>query len=157
MKAALAAFGLIAALTSGQAASAACTPGGIDLRSPAGTAHFSVEIADTGAERAKGLMFRDSMSTMAGMLFVYDAPRPVSFWMKNTLIPLDMIFVDPTGTVTRVHENAIPGDLNPVDGGAGVQYVLEINGGIARKLGIAKGSTLRHPAIAQSRAAWPCD
>ncbi|MBC2835687.1 DUF192 domain-containing protein [Paragemmobacter straminiformis] len=157
MKPALAALGLTLALASGQAARAGCAPGGADLRSPAGTVHFSVEIADTGAERAKGLMFRDSMATMAGMLFVYDSPRPVSFWMKNTLIPLDMIFIDPTGTVTRVHENAVPGDLRPVDGGNGVQFVLEVNGGLTRKLGIAKGSVLRHPAIAQDRAAWRCD
>ena len=77
--------------------------------------------------------------------------------MKNTLIPLDMIFADATGTVTRVHENAVPGDLRPVDGGAGVQYVLEINGGMSAQLGIARGSVLRHPAIDPAAAAWPCD
>jgi uncharacterized protein len=67
-----------------------------------------------------------------------------------------MIFADVTGTVTRVHANAIPGDTTPIDGGDGVAFVLEINGGLAAKLGIAPGTELRHPAIGEA-AAWPCD
>jgi uncharacterized membrane protein (UPF0127 family) len=78
------------------------------------------------------------------------------FWMKNTLIPLDMIFADAAGRVTRVHAMAVPGDETPVEGGAGVQFVLEINGGLAERLGIAPGAELRHPAIGDG-AAWPCD
>ncbi len=152
-------LGLITALALGQAgaAFAQCTPNALDLRTAGGVVRFSVEVADTGAERSKGLMFRKSMATSAGMLFVYETPRAVSFWMKNTLIPLDMIFADATGTVTRVHENAVPGNLKPVDGGAGVKSVLEINGGVARRLGIGEGTVLRHGAIDPSRAAWPCD
>lgn len=138
-------------------AGAACAPDSLDMRGAGGVARFSVEVADTGAERAKGLMFRDSMASMAGMLFVYESPRAVSFWMKNTLIPLDMIFADGSGTVLRVHEGAEPGNLTPVDGGAGVQYVLEVNAGMARKLGIGAGSVMRHPVIAPEAAAWPCD
>jgi uncharacterized membrane protein (UPF0127 family) len=76
--------------------------------------------------------------------------------MKNTLVPLDMIFADATGTVTRVHSGAIPGDLTAIDGGPGVAFVLEINAGIAERLGIAPGAELRHPAIGPT-AAWPCD
>ncbi len=138
------------------AADAACTPGRLDVRWADGRESFAVEVADDAAERAQGLMFREAMPLSEGMLFVYDAPRRPSFWMKNTLIPLDMIFADATGTVTRVHANAVPGDLNPVDGGEGAMFVLEINGGLAAKLGIATGAVLRHPAIPVASAAWPC-
>ena len=76
--------------------------------------------------------------------------------MKNTLIPLDMIFADETGTVRRIHENAVPLDRTPIPGGDGIQYVLEINGGMSATLGLSPGDEMRHPAIAQNLAAWPC-
>jgi uncharacterized membrane protein (UPF0127 family) len=144
-------------LPTGAWADAVCTPGRVDIRWEDGRENFVVEVADDNAERAKGLMFREQMPLSEGMLFVYDSPRRPSFWMKNTLIPLDMIFADASGTVTRVHANAIPGDLSPVDGGNGVMFVLEINGGLAGKLGIAPGAVLRHPSIPSATAAWPCD
>jgi uncharacterized membrane protein (UPF0127 family) len=137
-------------------ADAACAPGRVDIRWADGRENFVVEFADDNAERAKGLMFREAMPLSEGMLFVYDSPRRPSFWMKNTLIPLDMVFADATGTVTRVHPDAIPGDLSPIDGGDGVMFVLEINGGLADKLGIAPGAVLRHPSIPDATAAWPC-
>jgi len=136
---------------------AACAPDVVELRGPSGQQRFTVEVADDGAERAQGLMFRESMPSSAGMLFVYEEPQAVSFWMKNTLIPLDMIFADETGRVTRVHSNAIPGDTTPIQGGEGVRFVLEINGGLAARMGIAEGSELRHPAIGQDSAVWPCE
>jgi uncharacterized protein len=137
-------------------ADAACSPGRVDLRWPGGSESFAVELADEPAERSRGLMFRETLDPAAGMLFVYDAPRRATFWMKNTLIPLDMIFADATGTVTKVHAEAIPGDLTTIDGGEGVAVVLEINGGLAARLGIGPGAELRHPAIGP-QAAWPCD
>ncbi|MFM7335649.1 MAG: DUF192 domain-containing protein [Tabrizicola sp.] len=137
-------------------ADATCAPGRLDIRWDGGRESFVIEVADEAEERSRGLMFREAMPLNEGMLFVYEAPRRVGFWMKNTLIPLDMVFADPTGTVTRVHANAVPGDLTPIDGGDGVQYVLEINGGLAAKLGIAPGAVLRHPAIGADSAAWPC-
>lgn len=150
--AALAFAGLAAACP----AVAACVPDRVDLRGDWGQAGFTVEVADDAAERAQGLMNVPAMPSGQGMLFVYDAPQRASFWMRNTLIPLDMIFAGPDGTVTRVHENAQPLDETPIDGGPGVQYVLEINGGLAGALGISPGTQLRHPAIAQDRAAWAC-
>ena len=138
------------------AAEAACSPGRLDLRWDGGSESFAVELADDPAERSKGLMFREQMDPAAGMLFVYETPRSAQFWMKNTLIPLDMIFADATGKVTRVHSNAIPGDLTPIDGGDGVRFVLEINGGLAKKLGIAPGAELRHPTVGDV-AVWPCE
>ncbi len=136
---------------------AACSEGAVELRGTGGVARFSVEIADTDAERAQGLMFREHMATSAGMLFVYETPRTSAFWMKNTLIPLDMIFADETGLVTHVHANAIPQDTTAIPGGDNVRFVLEINGGLAARMGIEPGAELRHPAVSQENAAWPCD
>lgn len=142
------------ALVSG--ASAACAPDRVSLSGPQGEAFFTVEIADDPEERSQGLMFRDSMPSSTGMLFVYERPQRVSFWMKNTLIPLDMIFVNERGIVEHVHENAVPGDLTPIPGGDNILVVLEINGGLARKLGIAPGAKMRHEVFDQTIAAWPC-
>jgi uncharacterized protein len=118
----------------GFAASAApCDVASVDLRSGDAVARFSVEVADTDEERALGLMNRDKLAGSSGMLFVYETPRRASFWMKNTLIPLDMIFADTSGRVTRVQPMAKPLDLTPIDGGDDVRFVLEINGGLAKR------------------------
>ncbi|MDV7141867.1 DUF192 domain-containing protein [Tropicimonas sp. TH_r6] len=146
---------LLAACLSPLAALAECTPDTAELRGSWGQAQFRIELADTPEERARGLMFRETLPRSAGMLFVYEEPGRASFWMKNTLIPLDMLFIDTTGIVTHVHARAIPGDLTPIDGGDGVRLVLEINGGLAEAMGIGPGSELRHPAIGPN-AAWPC-
>lgn len=102
-------------------------------------------------------MFRENLARYGGMLFVYDAPSRVSFWMKNTLIPLDIIFLGPRGVVRRVHANAVPGDLTGIPGGHDdILAVLEINGGLSAVLGIGEGAELRHPAFGDT-AAWPCN
>ncbi|MGC8204031.1 DUF192 domain-containing protein [Aliiroseovarius sp. PTFE2010] len=134
-----------------------CRVDRVSLRGAFGTAHFRVEVADDAAERAQGLMHRDSLSATAGMLFVYPEPGRVAFWMRNTQIPLDLVFADESGRVTRVHHRAIPFDETPIDGGDGVSYVLEINGGMAAALGLDIGDELRHPDIRQTNAAWACD
>ncbi len=133
-----------------------CAQNSVDLRGDWGRAHFSVEIADDAPEQAQGLMHRKKMASSAGMLFIYDAPHRASFWMRNTLIPLDMIFLDKTGTITNIKHNAQPLDETPVDGGEGVLMILEINGGMAKALGISIGSQMRHPAIDSAVAAWSC-
>ena len=132
-----------------------CRENEVLLRGDWGTARFSVELADTRKSRARGLMFREELPKSHGMLFVYPEPSFVAFWMKNTLIPLDMLFIDARGVVKRVHHQAIPGDLTQIPGGAGILAVLEINGGLARVMGIGEGSELRHPAFGPG-AAWPC-
>lgn len=137
-------------------AQAACRPDVVELRGPGGQARFSVELAQDAESRARGLMFRETLPRSAGMLFVYEEPQRPGFWMKNTLIPLDMIFADAQGRVTRVHANARPHDLTVIDGGEGVLAVLEINGGLAARMGIAPGHEMRHPAFGPD-AAWPCD
>ena len=137
-------------------ASAACAPAAVELRWQGHKARFSVEVADSEALRAKGLMFRDQMAASSGMLFVYDAPEHAYYWMKNTLISLDMVFADASGQVTAVHSNAVPGDLTPIDGGGGVAYVLEINGGLAARMGIAAGAEMRAFVMDQADAKWKC-
>ncbi len=132
----------------------ACRDDQVELRWQGGQARFSVELADTEAERSQGLMYREKMAASAGMLFVYPRPQPARFWMANTLIPLDMIFADAEGRVTKVHAMARPQDRTTIEGGEAVQFVLEINGGLARRLGIAEGAEMRHPAIIGG--AWPC-
>ena len=147
----------LALFLSAAAAAADCEPGRVDLRGDWGQASFAVELADDPAERARGLMHRERLATGRGMLFVYEEPRRASFWMRNTLIPLDMIFLDPEGRVTRIHENAVPLDETPIDGGDNVLAVLEINGGLARRIGIDEGTQMRHPALDRSIAVWPCE
>ncbi|MDB6454449.1 DUF192 domain-containing protein [Falsirhodobacter sp. 20TX0035] len=138
-------------------AMAACRADQVEFRNAGGVARFSVEVADDAAERAQGLMNREHMAASAGMLFVYERPQPASFWMRNTLIPLDMIFMDQTGTVRHVHANARPKDDTPIDGGNDVLVVLEINGGLAGRLGIGEGSVMRSPYLNADLAAWPCE
>ncbi|WP_136442511.1 DUF192 domain-containing protein [Pacificoceanicola onchidii] len=151
------ATGLVAVSGLGASAGSLCTDDAVWLRGDFGKVRFSVDIADDEAERAQGLMFVETMPTSRGMLFVYDreAPNGVAFWMKNTLIPLDMIFADRTGAVIKVHENAIPGDLTAIPSDGPAQYVLEINGGLAAQLGIEAGAQMRHPTIEE--AVWPCE
>ena len=141
----------------GGAAAAECRADRVELRGDWGTAQFAVELALTSQEQARGLMFRESMPRMAGMLFVYDAEERTAFWMRNTLIPLDMIFVDAEGRVVRVHDRAMPGDETPIPSGEPVLAVLEINGGLAERLGIEAGDELRSPVMPQDGAAWPCE
>ncbi len=100
------------------------------------THRFNVEVARTDAEQDKGLMFRTSLPADGGMLFPFDKPRIGSFWMKNTLIPLDMIFVRADGSIDRIAENTIPESLEPVVSGGEVAAVLELAGGTAARLNI---------------------
>ncbi len=133
-----------------------CADDRVDIRGDWGKAVFSVEIADTPAERSKGLQFREQLPQFSGMLFLFEEVRPVSFWMKNTPLPLDMIFISESGTVTGIHPNATPFDTRMVVSGDAVLAVLEINGGLSRRFGINDGSEIRHPAFDPEIAAWPC-
>lgn len=143
-------------ICAGVAAQAQCRADQILIRGDWGQARFTIELADDAESRARGLMFRESLAATAGMLFVYEAPQRVGFWMKNTLIPLDMLFIDATGRVTGVHHMAIPHDERPIFGAPDTLAVLEVNGGLARRLGIVAGSEVQHPAFAAATAAWPC-
>ena len=106
---------------------------------------FDVELALNDAERSRGLMFREKLGPYEGMLFDFYREAPVSFWMKNTLIPLDMIFIAADGTIRHIHANAVPKSEESIpSGGHAVRGVLEINGGNARLLGIKPGDVVKH-------------
>ena len=156
MTGARAGLAIIAACLGGTAAFGGCLETQAEFRWDGGAARFAVEVADDAAERAEGLMFREKLPVSSGMLFIYDHPQPVAFWMKNTLIPLDMIFIGAEGRVEQVHAKAVPGDLTPIPGPGDTLMVLEIGGGLAARLGLGEGAVLRHPALDQSGALWPC-
>ncbi len=106
---------------------------------------FSVEVARNDADRAQGLMFRRSMPADRGMLFDFGKVQPISMWMQNTYIPLDMLFIRSDGTIARVAENAEPLSTRSIPSGEPVLAVLELNGGTARRLGIKAGDRVEHP------------
>ena len=135
---------------------AECRDDTVWIRGDFGKARFGIEIADDPQERATGLMHRPEMGMSAGMLFVYPYPQSISFWMQNTLIELDMLFVDPAGVVQHIHHRATPLDETSIPGGDGLTHVLEINGGMSEMLGIAVGDQLQHPSFEQTGASWPC-
>ena len=132
-----------------------CQPDRIDLKGEWGKGSFRVTVADNPTKRAKGLMYVKKLPKRFGMLFVYKSPSRVSFWMKNTLIPLDMLFFNSQGLLLRLHKNVMPHDLTPREGGSEIKFVLEINGGIADTYGIEEGTIMRHSAIGSS-ALWSC-
>lgn len=132
----------------------ACEPGQVDkdpssfvtIQTAQGQSYaFDVELALTTREIQKGLMHRTDLAEEAGMLFVFGGEAERRFWMKNTLIPLDMIFVRANGTIHHIHPEAKPHDLTGVPSNGPVKAVLEINGGLADKLGIRAGDRLIHP------------
>jgi uncharacterized protein len=110
----------------------------LEIRTAKGKLKFSVEVARTQEEQNRGLMFRQSLPEFGGMIFPLVPPRVASFWMKDTIIPLDLIFVRSDGTIARIAANAIPYDLTPITSGEPVVAVLEIAGGRAEALGIAE-------------------
>lgn len=116
-----------------------------------GKYRFDVELAETPAQQAQGLMYRERMAADAGMLFTYDRPQPASFWMKNTLIPLDMIFIGADGRIVNIHANAVPHSLDAVNSAGPVKGILEINGGMSARLGIRPGDRVVHSAFGTAK------
>jgi uncharacterized membrane protein (UPF0127 family) len=105
---------------------------------------FTVEIADTDVTRERGLMFRQRLPENHGMLFDFGDPRPVSMWMKNTYIPLDMLFIRADGTIAYIAENTVPKSLDTIGITEPVKAVLELPGGTARKKDIHSGNVVYH-------------
>jgi uncharacterized membrane protein (UPF0127 family) len=112
---------------------------------------FKVWLADTPSRQAQGLMFVRSLPSLRGMLFVHPEPKTISMWMKNTYIPLDMVFIDAQGRVQQVVEQTTPHSLATIQSSAPALAVLEIAGGEARKLGIRPGQRVSHPALPGAR------
>jgi uncharacterized membrane protein (UPF0127 family) len=117
----------------------------LEIATKSGVQIFGVEMAVTPDEQAKGLMFRRELPEKQGMLFDFHREQPTSFWMKNTYIPLDMIFIRADGRILRIAENTVPLSEALVPSGGPVRAVLEVIAGTAKKLGIAPGDRVTHP------------
>ncbi|MFB9952099.1 DUF192 domain-containing protein [Rhizobium puerariae] len=112
----------------------------LSIRTAGGQAYkFSIELAVTDAQRQHGLMYRKEMAPDHGMLFDFGQPRRVSMWMENTVLALDMLFIQGDGTISHIRENAVPFSRDIIDSQGPVKFVLEINAGRAKALGIAVG------------------
>jgi uncharacterized membrane protein (UPF0127 family) len=109
-----------------------------------GRHEFQVEVMENEEQRARGLMFRREMAADRGMLFDFKQVQPVAFWMKNTYIPLDMIFIDERGEIVNIAENTEPLSERSVPSGKPVLGVLEVNAGISRKFGFKAGDRVEH-------------
>lgn len=119
----------------------------LTLHTDTGDYSFHVDVVDTNESRARGLMYVTELADDAGMLFDFKEERPVSFWMRNTFIPLDMIFVGTDGVVKNVHVNAIPHDPTGIPSDGPVQFVLEIPGGRSVEIGLKPGDKMDHDRV----------
>ena len=108
---------------------------------------FTIELALSDAQMEQGLMFRRSLAPDAGMLFDFHRSMTATMWMKNTFIPLDMLFVDGAGRIVDIHERAVPQSLDTISARASSRYVIELNGGTVERLGIKIGDRVTSPAI----------
>ncbi len=138
----------------GQLVSAEAAAGSIDevtIITAEARHQFHVELAATAEARRKGLMHRSVLAKDAGMLFIFPDSGRLGFWMKNTLIPLDMLFIASDGRIVHVHHNAQPHSLTPIAPQADARAVLEINGGLSRRLGISIGDRVLHPSLTGAR------
>jgi uncharacterized membrane protein (UPF0127 family) len=117
----------------------------LTIISSTGPHRFKVDVAETPAQMTQGLMFRRSLAADGGMLFDYKEPTMATMWMRNTLIPLDMLFVDAQGRIVNIRQRAVPQSLDVIGAAAPVRAVIELNGGTAARLGIAPGDRVIHP------------
>ena len=111
----------------------------VRIKTQKGVSLFHVEVARTPAEQQRGLMYRKSLAPDGGMIFLFEAPERAVFWMKNTYIPLDLLFIRADGSIARIAANATPFSLEPIDAGEDVAAVIEIAGGRAAAAGIHEG------------------
>ena len=144
----MAAAGLITlTLVTPRYAGLAAGTGTLVLKTATGDHNFNIEVAITDQERALGLMFRRSLPENAGMLFIYDPPQPATMWMKNTFIPLDMVFISVDGKVHRVESNTEPFSTAIIPSEGDVVGVLELNAGEANKIGLKRGDQVIYPGL----------
>ena len=136
---------LAPASAQGAGAGSALEP--LQITTASGKHDFSVEVMRTDEERAKGLMYRRFMAPNRGMLFDFKTEQTVNMWMKNTYLPLDMVFVSHAGVVTAVAANTTPFSEELINSGGPAYAVIELNAGVAEELGIAPGASVIHPAF----------
>jgi uncharacterized membrane protein (UPF0127 family) len=134
---------VVAAVAPAGMAAAAAKLDPLTVVTARGPVNFHVEVARTSAEQERGLMFRDSVALDRGMIFPFDPPQAMSFWMKNTKVPLDILFIRADGTIARIAAMATPYSLDQIPAGEPVAATLEIAGGRAAALGIVAGDHVR--------------
>jgi uncharacterized membrane protein (UPF0127 family) len=120
------------------------------LKTDTGDHRYSVERATTVGERARGLMFRRNLPQTHGMLFLYDPPQNIGMWMRNTYIPLDMVFIDATGRVHRIETHTQPFSTDLIPSGGDVAGVLELNAGQADEIGLKPGDAVIYPGLGRA-------
>ena len=125
--------------------------GTLVLKTGTGDHSFDIEVATTDKDRALGLMFRRSLPENAGMLFLYDPPQPATMWMKNSLIPLDMVFISAEGKVYRIETNTEPFSTSLIPSDGPISAVLELNAGQANKIGLKQGDKVVSPELANGK------
>lgn len=118
------------------------------LATALGEHQITVEVAESPSDKAKGLMFRRTLGDQEGMLFLYTEPQDVAMWMRNTYLPLDMVFIDKFGTVVQIAERTVPFSEERIESGGAVLAVLEINGGLSERLGLKPGDRVVYKAFA---------
>ena len=153
----LAAFllGLVGALVAGAAPARAQELEKLEFVTRSGVHAFSVEVMRTPDQQARGLMFRRYMPDDRGMLFAFGRNEPVFMWMKNTYIPLDMVFITEQGTVLRIEENTEPFSTDIIYSGGDAIAVLELNAGEASRIGLKPGDRVAYPGIGETGSgAW---
>jgi len=121
--------------------------GTLVLKTDSGPHSFTVELATTNGERELGLMYRRTLPADAGMLFLYDKPQPIAMWMRNTIIPLDMIFIGADGKVYRIESHTEPFSTQVISSEGDVQGVLEVNAGTAEAIGLKAGDEVVYPGL----------
>ncbi len=127
------------------------------IETDGGPVAFTVEVADTQDARTRGMMHRDSLAPDAGMLFDFEAEQVISIWMRNTRIPLDIIYIRADGTIAKIVANAVPYSLRPMYSDFPVISVLEIAGGRSAELGITPGDLVRHSLFGTAEQAAPAE
>ncbi len=145
------AVALLACVTGSACAKDSSSPSHVVLHTKGGDVTVAVEIADTQEKRALGLMYRKELAADAGMLFVFDAPEHLAFWMKNTVLPLDMIFITADKHVLGVVKSATPFTTTSRSVPGDSQYVLEVNAGFADKHGVADGDAVTFDGVPAAR------
>jgi uncharacterized membrane protein (UPF0127 family) len=123
--------------------------GSVEITTGSGVHRITVELATTEEQREQGLMFRPTLGKDAGMLFLYSSEQPISMWMKNTLIPLDMLFISGDGTIVHMRERAVPQSLETISSMGLVKAALELNGGTVARLGIKDGDKVIGEGLGQ--------
>ena len=119
------------------------------FKTETGEHSFAIEVMTTNGERAKGLMFRRSLPAKSGMLFVYDRPQAATMWMKNTYIPLDMVFIAEGGAVHRIEANTEPFSTALISSEGDIIAVLELNAGEAARIGLKRGDRAIYPGLGE--------